>query len=104
MRGFIILVVWLAVAVLPVPALAQVQDTEALRRELEQLRRQQEQYQKTIEALSERLKRLELQTKPATVPAAGDGSAPRRDSAAGRRSAAGRGSADAARSCRAGAG
>ena len=34
MRGFIILVVWLAVAVLPVPALAQVQDTEALRREL----------------------------------------------------------------------
>ena len=66
MRGFIILVVWLAVAVLPVSGLAQAQDTEALRRELEQLRRQQEQSQKTIEALTERLKRLELQTTPAT--------------------------------------
>jgi hypothetical protein len=73
MRGFIILVVWLAVAVLAAPALAQAEDTEALRRELEQLRRQQEQYQKTIEALSERLKRLELQNAP---PAAAQPPAP----------------------------
>src|SRR4029453_8944148 len=48
--------------------LAQAQDAEALRRELEQLRRQQEQYQKTIDALSERLKRLEQQTAPPAPP------------------------------------
>jgi hypothetical protein len=35
------------------PALAQAQDTEALRRELEQLRAA-EQYQKIIDALTER--------------------------------------------------
>jgi hypothetical protein len=75
MRGFIILVVWLAVAVLPMPALAQVQDTEALRRELEQLRRQQEQYQKTIDALTERLKRLE-QTAPAAAQPPATGAPP----------------------------
>jgi hypothetical protein len=72
MRGFIILVVWLAAALVPafMPVLAQAQDAEALRRELEQLRRQQEQYQKTIDALSERLKRLEQQTAPAAAPPA----------------------------------
>ena len=58
---------------------AAAQEAEALRRELEQLRRQQEQYQKAIEALSERLKRLESQ------PAAGRGRR-RRHAAAGRAS------------------
>ena len=65
MRGSIILVVWLLLMVLP--AVARAQDNEALRREVEQLRRQQEQYQKTIEALNERLKRLELQNAPAAA-------------------------------------
>jgi hypothetical protein len=65
MRGSIVLVVWL-VLVVP-PAVAHAQDNEALRREVEQLRRQQEQYQKTIEALNERLKRLELQNAPAAA-------------------------------------
>src|SRR5215475_8585297 len=68
MRGSIILGVWLAIATLPL--LAEAQDTEALRREVEQLRRQQEQYQKTIEALNERLKRLETQGAPAAQPPA----------------------------------
>ena len=82
MRGSIILVVWLLLVVLP--AVAHAQDNEALRREVEQLRRQQEQYQKTIEALNERLKRLELQNAPAaaqpappaTPPTAGTPAAP----------------------------
>jgi len=65
MRGSLILVVWLLLVVLP--AVAHAQDNEALRREVEQLRRQQEQYQKTIEALNERLKRLELQNAPAAA-------------------------------------
>src|SRR5262245_28875710 len=68
MRGSIILVVWLAIAALPL--LAEAQDTDALRREVEQLRRQQEQYQQTIEALNERLKRLEMQNTPAAQPPA----------------------------------
>jgi len=68
MRGSIIPVVWLALAVLP--ALAEAQDTDALRREVEQLRRQQEQYQKTIEALNERLKRLEMLNTPTAQPPA----------------------------------
>ena len=63
---FFIVVVWLALALASAPAHAQ--EAEALRRELEQLRRQQEQYQKAIEALSERLKRLESQPAPATAP------------------------------------
>ena len=74
MRGFVIAAVWLAVVL--VPGLTAAQEAEALRRELEQLRRQQEQYQKAIEALSERLKRLESQPTPAAVaPVPGTGTA-----------------------------
>ncbi len=65
MRGFVIVALWLAVVL--VPGFATAQDAEALRRELDQLRRQQEQYQKAIEALSDRLKRLESPPAPAAV-------------------------------------
>jgi hypothetical protein len=65
MRGFVIVVIWLASVL--VPGLAAAQDADALRRELDQLRRQQEQYQKAIETLSERLKRLESQPAPSAV-------------------------------------
>jgi len=65
MRVFVIVTVWLVIVL--APALARAQDADALRRELEQLRRQQEQYQKAIEALGERLKRLESQPAPAAV-------------------------------------
>ena len=65
MRGSVIVAVWLASVL--VPGLAGAQDADALRRELDQLRRQQEQYQKAIEALGERLKRLESQPAPAAV-------------------------------------
>jgi hypothetical protein len=58
------LVVVLLIALGVVPAVAQTTETEALRREIEQLRRQQEQYQKTIDALSERLKKLEAAPTP----------------------------------------
>ena len=54
------------------PAVAQ--DAETLRRELEQMRRQlqetQQQYQKSIDALSERLRRLEAQPAPNAAPPA----------------------------------
>jgi len=72
MRGLVIVAVWLAIVL--IPGLAAAQDAEALRRELDQLRRQQEQYQKAIEALSERLKRLESQ--PAAVAPAPPAPAP----------------------------
>src|SRR2546428_5830863 len=49
------------------PAVVGAQDTEALRRELEQLRRQQQEYQKAIEALSQRLQKLESQPAPTTA-------------------------------------
>jgi hypothetical protein len=53
---------------------AAAQDAEALRRELEQMRRQlqetQQQYQKSIEALSDRLRRLEAQPQPVATPPA----------------------------------
>jgi hypothetical protein len=65
MRGSVIVAVWLASVL--VPGLAGAQDADALRRELDQLRRQQEQYQKAIEALGERLKRLESPPAPAAV-------------------------------------
>src|SRR6266545_2286691 len=59
--------------VIAVPAIAQ--DAEALRRELEQMRKQlqdtQQQYQKSIDALSERLRRLEAQPAPVASPPAG---------------------------------
>ena len=69
MQALVIVVVWLALAVVARPAHGQ--EAEALRRELEQLRRQQEQYQKAIEALSERLKRLESQSAPVAAPPGG---------------------------------
>jgi hypothetical protein len=62
MRVLIPLIV--ASVLLPAVACAQSSEAEALRRELEQLRRQQEESQKTIEALSERLKRLEAAPAP----------------------------------------
>jgi hypothetical protein len=50
------------------PGIARGQDAEALRRELEALRKQQQEYQKAIEALSQRLQKLESQqTAPATA-------------------------------------
>ena len=64
---------------LPAVALAQSTEAEALRRELDQLRRQQEESQKTIDALSERLKRLESAppaAAPATTPTPPLGQAP----------------------------
>jgi hypothetical protein len=53
-----------------VSAPAHAEDAETLRRELEQLKRQQEQYQKAIEALGERLRRLESQSPPVAAPPA----------------------------------
>ena len=48
------------------------QETEALRREIEQLRRQlettQQQYQQAIEALTQRLNRLEVRPQVAATP------------------------------------
>src|SRR5437667_5452703 len=60
-------IVAFALAVLLIPAVVGAQDTEALRRELEQLRRQQQEYQKAIEALSQRLQKLESQPAPTTA-------------------------------------
>ena len=68
MRALGLVVCALLIVGVAAPALAQTSDAEALRREIEQLRRQQEQYQKAIEALSQRLQKLE--TAPAPVPAA----------------------------------
>jgi len=62
MHALVILVVGLLLAFVATPVCAQ--DTEALRKELEQLRRQQEQYQRAIDALSQRLQRLESQPAP----------------------------------------
>ena len=64
MRAFIVALTCCMV-VTPAIAAAQSSEAEALRRELQELRRQQEQSQKTIDALSERLKRLE--SPPAAV-------------------------------------
>jgi hypothetical protein len=51
---------------------AAAQDAETLRKELEQLRKQfqdvQQQYQKSIDALSDRLQRLEAQPRPVATP------------------------------------
>jgi len=65
MHAFVILVAALLVALGAAPVFAQ--DTEALRKELEQLKRQQEQYQRAIDALSQRLQRLESQPAPVTT-------------------------------------
>ncbi|HEV8616237.1 MAG TPA: hypothetical protein VGU22_12165 [Methylomirabilota bacterium] len=70
MRRAIVTIV-LVMALTPSWAIAQSQDAEALRRELEALRRQQQESQKTIDALSRRLERLEAQPAPVvTAPAA----------------------------------
>jgi hypothetical protein len=66
MHRSISVALWLMLVI--TPAVAGAQDAEALRKELEQLKRQQEQYQKAIEALSERLKRLESQPAPVAAP------------------------------------
>ncbi len=63
MRTFVAMAVVLAIGL--APSIVSAQDTDALRKELEQLRRQQAEYQKAIEALSERLQRLEGAPKPA---------------------------------------
>src|SRR3989475_1201459 len=65
MRAFVMVLVWLVVAL--APSFAHAQDAEALRREIEQLRRQQEEYQKSIESLSQRLQRLESQPPPTSA-------------------------------------
>src|SRR5207237_1458259 len=60
------------VLVLSTAAPAAAQDAEILRRELEQMRRQlqetQAQYQKSIDALGERIRRLESQPQPVAAP------------------------------------
>jgi hypothetical protein len=66
MRAFV--GVALAVVVAVSPTVVRAQEAEALRKELEQLKRQQEQYQKAIEALSERLQRLEAAPAPTPAP------------------------------------
>ncbi len=86
MRGFVVVTLWLAIVL--GPGFAAAQEAEALRRELDQLRRQQEQYQKAIEAMSDRLKRLESQPAPAAV-GAGASRPGRRRPDAGRRRAPG---------------
>src|SRR2546423_495155 len=75
MRAFIVaLTCWALMT--PVTALAQSTEADALRRELQELRRQQEQSQKTIDALSDRLKRLESAPTPAPAPPPSVGQAP----------------------------
>ena len=69
MRTYAVVAVWLVLVL--APEFAGAQEAEALRKELEQLRRQQEQSQKTIDALSDRLKRLEAQPAPPAPPAPG---------------------------------
>jgi hypothetical protein len=59
-----------------VAAPAATQDAEALRKELEQMRRQlsdvQQQYQKAIDAMTERLRRLEVRPEAVATPSAMD--------------------------------
>ena len=59
MRRLAIMALVFGLAVMPGRAPAQNGETDTLRRELEQLKRQQLEYQEAIEALSERLRRLE---------------------------------------------
>ncbi|MBI1846279.1 MAG: hypothetical protein HYR86_04820 [Candidatus Rokubacteria bacterium] len=66
MRAFVIVVLLAIIGFGPwfAPPRAQAQDAEALRREIAELRRQQEGYRRAIEALSERLQRLEQRPAP----------------------------------------
>jgi hypothetical protein len=72
MRVVIGICLLVGVALAQSPAAAQ--DAEALRKELEQMRQQfeqmRDQYQKAIEAMAERLQRLEAQPQPAAPPPA----------------------------------
>jgi len=69
MHALVVVSVLLLVALLAAPVAAQ--EADALRRELDQMRRgfetMKEQYQKSIEALSDRLKRLETTPVPTAV-------------------------------------
>src|SRR5215813_8326488 len=69
MYALIVVAAFVFVAALAAPVVAQ--DADALRRELEQMRHSfetmKEQYQKSIDALSERLKRLETTPAPTAV-------------------------------------
>jgi hypothetical protein len=68
MRVLASLMIVLLVAVGAAPAAAQSPEAEALRREIEQLRRQQDQNQKTIDALGQRLQKLESAPPPVPAP------------------------------------
>jgi hypothetical protein len=63
----------LTLVITPIPVCAE--DVEALRREIEQLKRQlettQQQYQRAIEALTERLQRIEARPQVAAAPPSG---------------------------------
>ncbi|MCL6640012.1 MAG: hypothetical protein K6T92_01430, partial [Candidatus Rokubacteria bacterium] len=73
MRRF--LFVCLALGTLVAAAPAAAQEAEALRRELQQMREQfdrvQEEYRRAIEAMSERLRRLEAAPQPTPAPPPG---------------------------------
>lgn len=74
MRAFGVIAVLVGLVSTAVPVPASAQDADALRRELEQMRRQfegmQQQYQKAMEALNDRLRRLETRPEPVAAPPA----------------------------------
>ena len=62
--------IWLVLLMTGLPTTsAMAQDAEALRKEIQQLREQFDRAQKTIEAMSERLRKLETQPQPTMKPA-----------------------------------
>jgi zinc/manganese transport system substrate-binding protein len=79
MRVRVILTLALGLVIAP-PIPARAQETETLRREIEQLKRQlettQQQYQQAIEALTQRLQRLETRPQVAAAPASGQSGGP----------------------------
>ena len=76
MRLRALMIVALGLVITPIPVRAQ--DVETLRREIEQLKRQlettQQQYQRAIEALTERLQRIEARPQVAAAPPSGPSS------------------------------
>jgi hypothetical protein len=74
MRKLIAVSMTIVLAALASPASAQQQDADALRRELEQMRKNfetmRQEYQKQMDAMSERLRRLEAQPAPVATPPA----------------------------------
>jgi hypothetical protein len=78
MRARVLLTLALGLAIAPIPVRAQ--EADALRREIEQLRRQleatQQHYQQAIEALTQRLQRLEASPQVAAAPSTTPGSGP----------------------------